>query len=103
MSRFSSPGARNLLDDAGIETVEADLLDRLQRPPDLLAVDYRLPHGSSGLDAVALVHRRWPVPAILMTGDTAPERLTEAKRSGYRLLHKPINPEDLRRTLAECL
>ena len=42
-------------------------------------------------------------PAILMTGDTAPERLNEAKRSGYRLLHKPINPEDLRRTLVECL
>jgi hypothetical protein len=33
----------------------------------------------------------------------APERLTEDKRSGYRLLHKPINPDDLRRTLAKCL
>ncbi len=79
------------------------LLDRLRRPPDLLAVDYRLPNGTSGLDAVTIVHQRWPVPAILMTGDTAPERLTEAKRSGYRLLHKPINPDDLRRTLIECL
>jgi signal transduction histidine kinase/CheY-like chemotaxis protein len=79
------------------------LLDRLRRPPDLLAVDYRLPNGTSGLDAVTIVHQRWPVPAILMTGDTAPERLTEAKRSGYRLLHKPINPDDLRRTLVECL
>lgn len=28
VSRFSSPGARKLLEDAGIETVEADLLDR---------------------------------------------------------------------------
>ena len=79
------------------------LLDRLRRPPDLLAVDYRLPNGTSGLDVVTIVHQRWPVPAILMTGDTAPERLTEAKRSGYRLLHKPINPDDLRRTLVECL
>jgi signal transduction histidine kinase/CheY-like chemotaxis protein len=99
-----------LLGDWGLEVHSApsiqdvhDLLDRLQRPPDLLVVDYRLPNGSSGLDAVSIVHRRWAVPAILMTGDTAPERLTEAKRSGYRLLHKPINPEDLRRTLVECL
>jgi len=99
-----------LLGDWGMEVHSAssvqivpELLDQLRRPPDLLAVDYRLPNGSSGLDAVAIVHQRWPVPAILMTGDTAPERLTEAKRSGYRLLHKPINPEDLRRTLVECL
>jgi signal transduction histidine kinase len=99
-----------LLGDWGLEVHSAssvqdvpDLLDRLQQPPDLLAVDYRLPNGSSGLDAVSIIHQRWPVPAILMTGDTAPERLTEAKRSGYRLLHKPINPEDLRHTLVECL
>ena len=99
-----------LLGDWGMEVHSAHsvedvpaLLDRLRRPPDLLAVDYRLPNGTSGLDAVTIVHQRWPVPAILMTGDTAPERLTEAKRSGYRLLHKPINPDDLRRTLVECL
>jgi len=99
-----------LLGDWGMEVHSAhsvqdvpNLLDRLPRPPDLLAVDYRLPNGTSGLDAVTIVHQRWPVPAILMTGDTAPERLTEAKRSGYRLLHKPINPDDLRHTLAECL
>jgi signal transduction histidine kinase len=99
-----------LLGDWGMEVHSAysvqevpALLDQLQCPPDLLAVDYRLPDGCSGLDAVAIVHQRWRVPAILMTGDTAPERLNEAKRSGYRLLHKPINPEDLRRTLVECL
>jgi signal transduction histidine kinase len=99
-----------LLGDWGLEVHSASsvqdvptLLDGLSRAPDLLAVDYRLPNGSSGLDVVDIVHRRWPVPAILMTGDTAPERLTEAKRSGYRLLHKPINPDDLRRTLVDCL
>jgi signal transduction histidine kinase/CheY-like chemotaxis protein len=99
-----------LLGDWGMEVHSAvsvqdvpALLDTLARPPDLLAVDYRLPNGSSGLDAVTIVHQRWPTPAILMTGDTAPERLTEAKRSGYHLLHKPINPDDLRRTLFECL
>jgi CheY-like chemotaxis protein len=99
-----------LLGDWGLEVHCASsvqdvpgLLNRLHRPPDLLAVDYRLPNGGSGLDAVSIVHQRWSVPAILMTGDTAPERLTEAKRSGYRLLHKPINPEDLRHTLVECL
>ena len=99
-----------LLGDWGMEVYSAHSVRKFRRCwtgcgglPDLLAVDYRLPNGTSGLDAVTIVHQRWPVPAILMTGDTAPERLTEAKRSGYRLLHKPINPDDLRRTLVECL
>ena len=100
-----------LLGDWGMEVhpaqsvgAVADLLAQLSGPPDVMAVDYRLPHGTSGTDAVALVHERWPrIPAVLMTGDTAPERLTEAKRSGYQLLHKPVDPEDLRRTLMICL
>jgi len=81
----------------------AELLDQLVQAPDVLLVDYRLPGGARGTTAVELMHRRWPVPAIVMTGDTAPERLIEAKRSGCRLLHKPVDPEALRQILQECL
>jgi PAS domain S-box-containing protein len=81
----------------------ADLVKQLAQAPDVLLVDYRLPGGACGTDAVELMHRRWPVPAIVMTGDTAPERLIEAQRSGCRLLHKPVDPEALRQSLQECL
>jgi hypothetical protein len=49
----------------------------------------RLLGGQCGIAAVALVHRHWSVLAILMTGGVVPERLAEAKRSIYWLLHKP--------------
>ncbi|CAA7614594.1 putative Histidine kinase [Candidatus Terasakiella magnetica] len=39
------------------------------------------------------------IPVVLLTGDTEPERLREAMDSGFHLLHKPVNPDILRRTL----
>ena len=81
----------------------ADLVKQLVQAPDVLLVDYRLPGDACGTAAVDVMHRRWPVPAIVMTGDTAPERLIEAQRSGCRLLHKSVDPGTLRRTLLECL
>jgi CheY-like chemotaxis protein len=87
---------------SSLEEVAA-LVEGLAQPPDVVLADYRLPGGACGTDAVALVQRRWLVPALLMTGDTAPERLAEAQRSGCRLLHKPVNPGALRQTLRECL
>jgi hypothetical protein len=52
---------------------------------------------------VKLMYRRWPVLAIVITDDTAPERLIEAQRSGCRLLHKPVDPGALKQILLECL
>jgi len=43
------------------------------------------------------------LPALLITGDTAPERLREAKASGIPLLHKPVSPSVLYRKLVEVL
>jgi hypothetical protein len=41
------------------------------------------------------------LPALLITGDTAPERLREAQASGIPLLHKPVSPGKLYRQLVE--
>jgi hypothetical protein len=43
------------------------------------------------------------VPAFLISGDTAPERLREARSSGYYLLHKPVLPITLRATISQLL
>jgi CheY-like chemotaxis protein len=44
-----------------------------------------------------------PVPAFVITGDTAPERLREASAGGFPLLHKPVSPMALRTTLNRLL
>jgi CheY-like chemotaxis protein len=81
----------------------ADLVKQLVQAPDVLLVDYRLPGDACGTAAVDVMHRRCRVPATVMTGDMAPERLIEAQRSGCRLLHKPVDPEALWQSLQECL
>jgi hypothetical protein len=35
------------------------------------------------------------LPALLISGDTAPERLREAHEAGLPLLHKPVAAEEL--------
>jgi hypothetical protein len=43
------------------------------------------------------------IPAFLISGDTAPERLREAQESGHHLLHKPVRPMKLRNMLSQLL
>ncbi|WP_247887327.1 PAS domain S-box protein [Azospirillum sp. SYSU D00513] len=82
----------------------ASLLDGLNRNPDAVVADYGLARGEVGTDAIALARRRNPaVAAVLVTGETAPERLAEARRSGYSLLHKPVDPDRLRDLLAALM
>jgi signal transduction histidine kinase/CheY-like chemotaxis protein len=67
-------------------------------PPDIVISDYRLREQSTGSDAIAAVRKLLgsEVSALLITGDTAPERLREALASGLPLLHKPVTPDRLR-------
>jgi DNA-binding NarL/FixJ family response regulator len=43
-----------------------------------------------------------PIPALLVSGDTAPDRLQEASRAGIRLLHKPVSMDVLRSAIEEA-
>jgi len=73
--------------------------------PDLIICDYRLPNGQSGIAAIADLRKAFgaPVPAFLMSGDTAPERLREARQSGHQLLHKPLRAMALRTMINRLL
>ena len=77
----------------------------LEGPPDLIISDYRLADGTNGIQAIERLRKalRAPVPAFLISGDTAPERLREARASGYYLLHKPVLPITLRATISQLL
>ena len=59
--------------------------------------DYRLREGRTGAQAIAAVRALMGagLPALLITGDTDPERLREATDSGVILLHKPLSPGQL--------
>jgi CheY-like chemotaxis protein len=63
---------------------------------DLILSDMRLAVRDSGIEAVTQVRKLQPdVRAVLVTGDTAPERLREAQATGLALLHKPVTLERL--------
>lgn len=66
--------------------------------PDVILSDYRLRDGENGANAIHQVYNEIgrKVPALIITGDTAPERLREARASGYTLLHKPLQPAQIR-------
>jgi CheY-like chemotaxis protein len=69
--------------------------------PDVVLADYRLRSHRTGLEALAAVRARMgrEVPAAIITGDTATERLQEAHASGLPLLHKPVPAERLQTVL----
>ena len=69
---------------------------RGQGPWGLLISDYRLPDGL-GSEVLAWARERQPdLPALVITGDTAPQRLRELDALGVPVLHKPFRPEHLK-------
>ena len=73
--------------------------------PDVVISDYRLNGQRTGAQAIHelcdLLGQH--VPALIITGDTAPERLREAMSTGVPLLHKPLAPAALYQTLVDLL
>jgi len=87
-------------DDGAIASLAAD-----DQAPDLIISDYRLNNGRTGIEAIARLRGAVGVsiPAFLISGDTAPERLREASASGHHLLHKPVPPITLRALAGQLL
>src|SRR5205814_2003214 len=73
--------------------------------PRAIIADYRLRDGRSGSEAIERIRAACGVrvPAIIVTGDTAPDRLREADASGYHLMHKPVRPLKLRALLTHLV
>ncbi len=69
--------------------------------PDVIVSDYRMPYGENGIDVIARLRARagCAVPACLVSGDTDPGLMQEAKEAGLSLLHKPVRPAKLRSLL----
>ena len=73
--------------------------------PDVVISDYRLRGQRTGAHAIHELRDLLgqPVPALIITGDTAPERLREAMSTGVPLLHKPLAPAALYQALVDLL
>jgi signal transduction histidine kinase len=72
--------------------------------PDLIISDYHLADEQTGITAIAKLRVAYgAIPAFVMSGDTAPERLRKAQESGHHLLHKPVQPMMLRAMVSRFL
>ncbi len=82
-----------------LATLERWTADNARVSPDLLIVDYRLPAGRTGIDALRVLRARWPelsLPAIVITGSSLGGHENEAVHDDFHLLIKPVAPTKLR-------
>lgn len=102
-------GMRVLLEELGCRFVEACSVEEATAAaaaarPDVVLADMRLRNGETGITAISsIVSAVGPTPALLISGDTAPDRLQEASRAGIKLLHKPVALSTLQAELARVL
>ncbi|MDJ0640438.1 MAG: response regulator, partial [Paracoccaceae bacterium] len=92
-------------DAMAVETVDEARRASGSRVPDLVISDFRLSQGQTGLDSISVVRHvsDHDVPALLITAETAPDQLREAKQSGFPILHKPVTPMALRALVSRLL
>ncbi|MES2949440.1 MAG: hybrid sensor histidine kinase/response regulator [Pseudomonadota bacterium] len=88
-----------------VESITDALHSARAHRPDMVISDYRLREQRTGAEAIAALRAELgdALPALLITGDTAPERLRDARASGIPLLHKPVAPTQLYRRLVDVL
>jgi two-component system, sensor histidine kinase len=103
---------KSLLESWGYEAIAAgscdEMLERIathRTAPRLIISDYRLRDNASGLDAIERLRSEYndEIPGMLITGDTAADRLKEAQESGFLLLHKPVPNHRLRASIAHLI
>jgi len=73
--------------------------------PDLIVADYRLRRKLTGIEVIRQVREAVgkSVPAIIITGETDPDRFREIEGSGIDVLHKPVDEIVFRSTIARVL
>lgn len=102
-------GMRELLESWGYRVVTAASLDEalgmLDEAPNAIIADYRLQNEQTGTAAIHEIRRRFgpAIPALIITGDTAAQRLDEIAKEDIAFLHKPTPPGKLRAFLRSAV
>jgi len=100
-------GMKTLLEEMGCRATLADGTEQAVAAaravqPDMVLTDLRLRGTDNGIRTIRAIRELYPsMPAILISGDTAPERLREAEAAGIPLLHKPVPVELLKQVIAQ--
>ncbi|WP_162932347.1 ATP-binding response regulator [Solimonas sp. K1W22B-7] len=102
-------GMQTLLEEMGFSVAVASsteaAIDQARRfQPSIVLADFRLCGQDNGILAIRSLRMVWPeLPALLISGDTAPDRLREARDAGVELLHKPVNATALRESILKAV
>jgi two-component system, sensor histidine kinase len=103
---------RSILQSWGYEAIVAsscdEVLERISNRrdiPKLIICDYRLREHENGIAVIERLRTEYneEIPGMLITGDTAPDRLKEAQESGFLLLHKPVPNAKLRAAIKHLI
>ncbi len=103
---------RMLLEQAGYQVLAASsgaaiiqLLAGCERMPDLIICDHRLRDNETGVEVIQRLRDEFnsDIPALLITGDTAPERIQAILETGIPMLHKPLEDWALKQAVTRLL
>jgi two-component system, sensor histidine kinase len=99
-------GMQSLLESWGCRCVATpgaqEAIDALDdKAPDFIIADFRLGDNKNGIEAVRALRAALGsnIPAVVLSGDTAVERLREVSAAGLTMLHKPLKAVRLRALL----
>lgn len=104
-------GMRHMLEGWGCKVMLAEstrdalkIIALSEEQPELIISDFRLQE-SDGMDAVEAIREALDtvVPAIIISGDTSPERLKQVKKTGLLFLHKPVRADELHQHMQALL
>ncbi|MCO4240747.1 hybrid sensor histidine kinase/response regulator [Acidovorax facilis] len=103
-------GMQSLLHSWGCQCItaesSADALECLEDiTPDIIITDFRLRHEETGKQVLQALraYLGTSVPAIIMTGDTSPQRLRDAQSTSALLPHKPVSTGQLRDAMVQLI
>jgi signal transduction histidine kinase/CheY-like chemotaxis protein len=103
---------RMLLEQAGYQALAASsgaaiiqLLAGCERMPDLIICDHRLRDNETGVEVIQRLRDEFnsDIPALLITGDTAPERIQAILETRIPILHKPLEDWALKQAVTRLL
>ncbi len=79
-----------------------EIIRAIDSVPDAIVADLRLRDNETGVDVIERIHSVFDeqCPALIITGDIAPTTLRQIKNSPYPILHKPCDPQELRKFLS---
>lgn len=101
-----------LLESWGCKVLTADSIEKTikiatsyQGQIDAIIADYRLRENTTGVEAMNAFNalKTYKPARVLITGDTAPDRMQEITAHGIPVLHKPVNSAHLKTALGSML